>query len=709
MRLQDLGIHHIYRTANGTANVAAAMTYLNGQMRAARQRLRVLAKLKSRSKGIDEQYYAMAEQKLEAAWKALKQKVDVANFIYEEIQLAPWQLTTDFIDVHKEGKGSGMMKLTGLGDPSGNGSGFSFIREVDGKANKASPNGDGALNERVKKITGTDKDLRKLNMGQMASILRDYGMQQRDIDKLQRWDRVHCIRDLSTKAASDKMADGLERFARGEKMKLSDQKKIYKERIQEIWNRQKLALTEGSGEFDSVKSAGGYDKLGEDPIEDDDRVNKMDSAEDANDEDSDDEDNDDFFNEMEDEFNDTDVANELVSNQLRSRAGGGKAYHAVKGANPDDNRDAIELAALKRQREEERAVQMDIDTVRGDSNQRIRHHSSYKDQKVIRRRITKTNPDGSQTVTFKFIISPNEVEKVMAEKKLKGSDKDSQVKKKKKHKSPVVPHETSKNPVGHALFAEEDDAFGRLNFVVKRKGRGGKVRKSSDDDYTPSRSRKSLGSRSKSRSTDKKPKRKRSEDDDLEQYIATSRRKGTSNRKERGAARERMPHVMFADRLEQIRLMVEKRPLSGPFHRPVDKRLNVYHEKIKKPIDLQTIRDKLQKYEYRTVHAFVKDFELMKNNAVTFNGLGSPLGNEATSIYEFVKATVEENREDFDALEIAVDEQLNSGSRNVSRSSTPKLPSKIQAGKTANVTIDGITTEVNLGNIQGPFHGHDSH
>eukprot|EP00980_Cylindrotheca_fusiformis_P010583 scaffold2353_cov134-Cylindrotheca_fusiformis.AAC.6 len=52
------------------------------------------------------------------------------------------------------------------------------------------------------KITGTEDDLRKLTMKQMASILRSYGMAQKDIDTLKRWDRVHVIRDLSTKAAS---------------------------------------------------------------------------------------------------------------------------------------------------------------------------------------------------------------------------------------------------------------------------------------------------------------------------------------------------------------------------------------------------------------------------------------------------------------------------------------------------------------------------
>lgn len=114
------------------------------------------------------------------------------------------------------------------------------------------------------------------------------------------------------------------------------------------------------------------------------------------------------------------------------------------------------------------------------------------------------------------------------------------------------------------------------------------------------------------------------------------------------------------------------------------------------------------RYDYRTVHAFVLDFELMKQNAVTFNGLGSTLGNEATAMYDLVKVTVEQHRSDFDLLEVAVDEQMNSKRGRTSRASTPKLPSKAHSGTTANVTIDGITTEVNLGNIQSSFLGNDS-
>merc|ERR1712063_89260 len=85
-------------------------------------------------------------------------------------------------------------------------------------------------------------------MKQMASLLRSYGMPQKEIDKLKRWDRVHVIRDLSTKAASDGMGDGLERFARGEKLKLSEQKQIYRERIQVIWKRQIASLSNDIGD-----------------------------------------------------------------------------------------------------------------------------------------------------------------------------------------------------------------------------------------------------------------------------------------------------------------------------------------------------------------------------------------------------------------------------------------------------------------------------
>jgi hypothetical protein len=96
--------------------------------------------------------------------------IDAIRFIYEELQLSPWNISGDFIDIHKRSLGGAMMKLTGFGDPSGLGEAYNFLREADSRLSKSisTPNSDGALQQQIKKITGTQNDLRKLTMKQMA-------------------------------------------------------------------------------------------------------------------------------------------------------------------------------------------------------------------------------------------------------------------------------------------------------------------------------------------------------------------------------------------------------------------------------------------------------------------------------------------------------------------------------------------------------------
>jgi hypothetical protein len=43
-----------------------------------------------------------------------------------------------------------------------------------------------------------------------------------------------------------------------------------------------------------------------------------------------------------------------------------------------------------------------------------------------------------------------------------------------------------------------------------------------------------------------------------------------------------------------------------------------YHEIIAHPMDLSTMRDKIQKHKYATADQMLKDFLLMKNNALKF-------------------------------------------------------------------------------------------
>ena len=91
----------------------------------------------------------------------------------------------------------------------------------------------------------------------------------------------------------------------------------------------------------------------------------------------------------------------------------------------------------------------------------------------------------------------------------------------------------------------------------------------------------------------------------------------------------------------------------------------------------------------------------MKNNAVKFNGFGSRIGTEATKIYEFVKSTIDANRDELTSIELAVEDQFNSGSKKRARSTTPR--SVEASGNPASVTVDGIEQKVYLGNLQGPF------
>jgi transcription initiation factor TFIID subunit 1 len=214
-RLSDLGIELlIEKGANAVLGTGFVMVYLAGQLNATRDFAKKVKKLYENSRAskritkMQLRLFEKAAEELNSTYKILEQRYEVAKFIYEELQLASWHVTREFIDVHTKGEGNGMMKLTGLGDPSGQGAGFSFLRDTETKQNKH-PMGN-ALNDEIKKITGTEDDLRKLTMKDMAALLRHYGMKENKIKTLKRWDRVHCIRDLSTKAASDGMAaDGL--------------------------------------------------------------------------------------------------------------------------------------------------------------------------------------------------------------------------------------------------------------------------------------------------------------------------------------------------------------------------------------------------------------------------------------------------------------------------------------------------------------------
>ncbi len=117
--LRDIGLQDIVSISSNTANIGVTMTYLAGIRDAARKRKNILSRLaKSHSKSEDYELFEKAKEKLEEEYKEIEHKYEIANYIYEELLLTPWNLTGDFMDVHRNPQGTGTMQLTGLGKQS---------------------------------------------------------------------------------------------------------------------------------------------------------------------------------------------------------------------------------------------------------------------------------------------------------------------------------------------------------------------------------------------------------------------------------------------------------------------------------------------------------------------------------------------------------------------------------------------------------------
>ena len=254
------------------------------------------------------------------------------------------------------------------------------------------------------------------------------------------------------------------------------------------------------------------------------------------------------------------------------------------GLSQDTTDDAGDLAAFLREKEENSALNKPKHEkkLRGDGKN-YANRFKHMDKKVIRRKITKTHPDGTQTVTFEFIIDCNEDELAEVSKKA--------ALRRKKQNSEKKKSKTSNPPIGHSMFEEDETTFRTM--PVKRGKTRGRNRNSDADYVQPKKS--SVSKKSKQKEGKKKQKRKRDEEDD-DIYSRPTLKRGTNNRKGRVSSRELKPHAKMAECLEEIRSVCEKRPHSAAFHRPVDRiACPLYYDSIKNPIDLQTIRDKIKK------------------------------------------------------------------------------------------------------------------
>lgn len=87
--------------------------------------------------------------------------------------------------------------------------------------------------------------------------------------------------------------------------------------------------------------------------------------------------------------------------------------------------------------------------------------------------------------------------------------------------------------------------------------------------------------------------------------------------------------------------------LTAPFATPVDPvALNIpdYHKVIKKPMDLGTVREKLEKGQYENAKEFDADVKLVFKNARTYNPPDNPIHKQATQLEDHYKLEMDHKR-----------------------------------------------------------------
>ncbi|KAI7727627.1 hypothetical protein M8C21_003418 [Ambrosia artemisiifolia] len=176
-----------------------------------------------------------------------------ASHIERELQITPWNLSSNFVACTNQDKGNiERLEITGVGDPSGRGLGFSYVRTTpkapvsNAVAKKKIPINRGGIT-----VTGTDADLRRLSMKAAQEVLIKFNVSEQQIAKLSRWHRIAMIRRLSSEqAASGVKVDPstISKYARGQRMSFLQLQQQAREKCQEIWDRQVQNLSAIDGE-----------------------------------------------------------------------------------------------------------------------------------------------------------------------------------------------------------------------------------------------------------------------------------------------------------------------------------------------------------------------------------------------------------------------------------------------------------------------------
>jgi hypothetical protein len=100
----------------------------------------------------------------------------------------------------------------------------------------------------------------------------------------------------------------------------------------------------------------------------------------------------------------------------------------------------------------------------------------------------------------------------------------------------------------------------------------------------------------------------------------------------------------------------------------------------------------------------LKDFELMRNNAIKFNGNGTQIAAAAEGIYDFAKQKLEQNRAELTHLEEAVEDQMSSGQPRKRKKKVTKKTTKKAASTPNSMGADSGIDDSFLESMDGEIN-----
>ena len=107
--------------------------------------------------------------------------------------------------------------------------------------------------------------------------------------------------------------------------------------------------------------------------------------------------------------------------------------------------------------------------------------------------------------------------------------------------------------------------------------------------------------------------------------------------------RKRNPEAALAFMLERVWNRLKSFPDAWPFMKPVSTKIAPdYHEVVSNPKDLGTIREQIEKMHYKSSEEFLDDIRIMANNCRMYNGAMHPFTKAAEELVQLAETGVQE-------------------------------------------------------------------